>query len=792
MKVSKNWLKEYLNLDSVSDEELFACINAHVCEIESYKKLVDASNLTIGLVHECVMHPDSDHLHVCQVEIKPNEMKQIVCGAPNVAAGKKVIVANIGAVLPGNFKIKASKIRGVESFGMLCSLQELGIEEKYIEDEFKDGIYLLAEDAPIGENPLEYLGLDDTVIDLDLTSNRSDLLSIEGVAYDLGAALNQKIYPVEPELEEENQLNDVIVDIKTDGCYKYLARTIENIKIAPSPQWLRARLIASGIRPINNVVDVTNYVLLELGQPLHAFDKKVLGNHICIRDAYQDEVLVTLDGIERKLEPTDVVIANAQEALCLGGVMGGLHSEVENDTTTIVLESAYFDPLRVRKTSSRLGLKSESSIRFERKIDYDRVERALDYASQLICELSGGKVLKGISAQIRKTLEPAAVEITAEQINHVLGTKLTDEEVEQFFKRLAYPYVKKQLTYTITLPSRRMDLEPSIQDIIEDVARMNGYDQIPTTLAHSGMKGGLTNKQKLLRKTRTTFASMGFNETVSYSLVSKKALYDYTVEELEPIEVLMPMTEDHAVMRQSLLNGLVDALAYNRARKVEDLAFFEIGNTYSKEKETLKLAGTMCGTFISEQWRGGASHTADFYVLKGLLDTFLSRFNIHLVYKPYQGISSFHPGRTAALYLENQMIGVLGELHPRFAKSHGVSGAVAFELELEPILALQHHFSYHPMNKFPSVTRDLAIVIKRDVLAEDVLEVVRKTARKNLVHASIFDVYMGDGVKEDEKSLAIKLTLEDPTKTLESEDVDKIIKSILNRLEFNFQAKLRD
>lgn len=357
MKVSKNWLKEYLNLSSYSDEELFALINAHICEIESYKRLVEASNLTIGYVHECVMHPDSDHLHICQVEVSKGHMEQIVCGAPNVATGKKVIVANVGAILPGDFKIKSSKIRGVESNGMLCSLQELGIEEKYIDEEFKNGIQLLDEDAPIGENPLEYLGLDDVVIDLDLTSNRSDLLSIEGVAFDLGAVLNQKVLTILPEFEEGQKPNDITVDIQTEGCYKYLTRVIDDVTIADSPQWMKARLIASGIRPINNVVDVTNYVLLELGQPLHAFDMDQLGNHIIVRNALFDEKLITLDGIERKLTEEDLVIANEQGAVCLAGVMGGLSSEVDATTKTICLEAAYFSPYQVRKTSARLGLK---------------------------------------------------------------------------------------------------------------------------------------------------------------------------------------------------------------------------------------------------------------------------------------------------------------------------------------------------------------------------------------------------------------------------------------------------
>ncbi len=583
MKVSKNWLKEYLNLDGITDEELFDKINAHVCEIESYQSLVKASSLSIGYVHECVMHPDSDHLHICQVEVSEGNIQQIVCGAPNVAAGKKVIVANVGAVLPGDFKIKASKIRGVESNGMLCSLQELGIEEKYIDEAFKNGIQLLGEDAPIGGDPLSYLGLDDIVIDLDLTSNRSDLLSIEGVAFDLGAALNQQVITILPELEESQKQNPVQVKIETNGCYKYLARTIENVTIADSPQWLKARLIASGIRPINNVVDVTNYVLLELGQPLHAFDKDHLGDYILIRDAIDGEKLTTLDGIERTLLNTDIVIANQNEALCLGGVMGGLTSEVEPNTKNIVLEAAYFDPLRVRKTSSRLGLKSESSMRFERKVDYERVDRALDYAAQLIAELAGGIVLQGVSAQIQEEPPVKMVDITTAKINHVLGTDLQDAEVEDIFKRLAYPYVKQGETYTITIPSRRMDLEASYQDIIEDVARMHGYDAIPTTLAATDAKGGLSSSQRRIRSTRQILSSMGLNEVVTYSLVAKKDVFLYTLKEEDLVEVLMPMTEDRAVMRQSLLNGVLEAVRYNRARKVDNLCFFEIGNTYTMQ-----------------------------------------------------------------------------------------------------------------------------------------------------------------------------------------------------------------
>lgn len=790
MKVSKNWLGEYLDLSKYTDDELFREINAHVCEIESYKKLVEANNLTIGYVKECIMHPDSDHLHVCQVEIRPGEVSQIVCGAPNVEAGKKVIVALPGAVLPGDFKIKPSKIRGVESNGMLCSLQELGIEEKYVDEEFKNGIYLFGEDAEVGGDPLKELGFDDTVIDLEVTSNRSDLLSIEGVAYDLGAALNQKVYPVISEFEVSSNKNPLTVKVDTDKCYKYNARYLANVKIAPSPQWMKARLIASGIRPINNVVDITNFVLIEMGQPLHAFDADSLGNTIVVRQANDGEKLKTLDNEERVLSSDDIVITDGKEAVCVAGVMGGLTTEVEQNTKNIVLEAAYFDPLSIRRTSTKIGLKSESSTRFERKIDYDRVERALDYACQLMQELAGATVYDGVARDVKVTLEAKYVTITTKKINSVLGTSLKDSYVEELFQRLAYDYSKKDDTYTIKLPSRRMDLEPSVQDIIEDVARMYGYNNIPTTIAATRDKGALTYSQKRTRLIRQILSSLGLNEIVSYSLISEAELGYYLEEVKEPVKVLMPMTEDKAVMRESILNGVVDAICYNKARKNENLAFFEISNVHTADSEDLHLGIALNGLFESHLWRG-VKQVAEFYLLKGIVDDLFAKLNFKVTYEPFNKIASFHPGRCAAIMHDGKRIGVLGELHPKFAKAHDVSGTVAFEMDLADLINENNGLKYHPINKFPSITRDLAIVVKKDVSADTILGLVKQTARKYLTDIKVFDVYTGENVGEDEKSIAFTMTFEDPTKTLEAAEVDKVISQVLNRLDREIGAKLR-
>ena len=790
MKVSKNWLSDYIDLSSYSDEELFKEINAHVCEIESYKKLVDATNLTIAKVLDCQMHPNSDHLHICQVEIRPNEVSQIVCGAPNVTTGVKVICALPGAVLPGNFKIKPSKIRGVESNGMLCSLQELGIEEKYVPEEFKNGIYLFNDDAPVGDDPLKYLGFDDTVIDLELTSNRSDLLSIEGVAYDMGATLNKKITPHLPLLHTVSTPNPINVKVETDKCYKYNARYVSNVTIKESPQWMKARLISSGIRPINNVVDITNYVLIEMGQPLHAFDADSLGNTIVVRQAHDGEKLKTLDTIERELNSDDIVITNGKDAICVAGVMGGLSTEVESTTKNIVLEGASFDPLSIRKTSTKLGLKSESSIRYERNIDYDRVERALDYAAELMEKYADATVYEEVKRDVRVTLEPKYVSITTKKINSVLGTELEDSYIDELFNRLAYEYKKNGEVYEIKLPSRRMDLEESPQDIIEDVARMYGYNNIPTTIAKTRDKGYLTYSQKRTRLVRQILAFMGLNEVVSYSLIAKKDLGLWVKEIKEPVEVLMPLTEDRAVMRQSLLNGVVDAIQYNKARKIDNLALFEIGNVYSKDEENLHLAIALSGVYSHQEWKG-SKQISDFFLLKGILESLFSKLNFEVSYKPYNEIVSFHPGRCAEIIHNGHRIGIIGEIHPKVQKELGVEGCVALEISLEDLVTEQLTLKYKSINKFPSIQRDLAIVCDKSINAYDIQRVIEKSSKKYLSNISLFDVYTGENVGKDEKSLAFKLTFEDSTKTLETQEVDNVVKNILDHLAKEYNARLR-
>ena len=522
MKVSLKWLSEYIDLKGKTAEELEEIFSLQLTEVEEKYPLTTATNMMIGYVRECIDHPDSDHLHVCQVELANGEVSQIVCGAPNVKAGVKVIVALPGAVLPGDFKIKPSKVRGVESNGMLCSFQELGIEDKYVEEEFKNGIYLLEDDAPVGEDPIKYLGLDDYVFDLHLTPNRADMLSMIGVSYDLGTVLNEVPNIKAPVINPSSELNPVSVSLETDKVIQYNARYIKGVKIRKSPWWLRQRLIAAGIRPINNVVDITNYILIEYGQPLHAFDADKLGNNIVVRLANEGEKFTTLDEIERTLTADDIVITDGEKPVCLGGVMGGLDREVTDETVNVILEAAQFNPTSVRKTSARLGLRSESSFRFERKVDYNRVRVALDKAAEMLAQLAEGSVLDGVASVINEEYTPVVIDVTLDKINNYMGVKLTSEEVNDILNRMNFTYEFKDGLYHVEVPSRRIDYDNNYQDLIEDIARFYGFDNIPTTIPATSEMGHLTKEQSLERSIRSLLSGLGLNEAICYRNVDEK------------------------------------------------------------------------------------------------------------------------------------------------------------------------------------------------------------------------------------------------------------------------------
>lgn len=787
MKVSLNWLRDLVDVD-VSVAELANKFNTHSAEVDEFYQLVEATNLVVGYVTEKVAHPNADKLSVCQVDIGTG-VTQIVCGAPNVDKGQKVIVSLPGAVLPGGFKIKKSTIRDVESNGMICSLSELGIDKKYHNEE---GIHVLNEDAKVGANPVVEMCLNDEVLSLDLTPNRADLLSMMGVAYDTAAILDKTVHLNEYKVEESNHKNEAKIKIETDNCFSYYARIIEDIEIKPSPVWMQARLIAAGMRPISNVVDITNYVMLETGQPLHAFDFDLVETgKIVVRMAHDKETLETLDGKIRTLSTSDIVITNGERSVALGGVMGGLETEIVSTSKRVLLESAVFSPTHIRKTSSRLDLRSEASMRFERKVDPKRTVYALEMATYLFTKYASGRAQKGIQFVDNITDEVKTINLSLEKINRTLGSDYSLQKVSSVLTRLSFDYTVENDVYVITVPSRRQDIE-TYQDIIEEIIRIIGYDTLSPTLPTTISLGKLSESQQLKRIVKDTLTSLGLSEAITYSLVSAEKVFDFTKEETKLVRLSMPMSMDKNVLSKTPLNGIVDSVKYNVARKNKDVFFFEIGKRHDEDKETLLLAGALCGEISNTLWQG-KKEVVDFYSVKGILSTLFVKLGLsHLEFVSMSDYKNLHPGQSAYITDRTGVVGFIGKLHPEYEKQNDLKDVFVFELDLEKILELRRPLKKaKDINKFPTISRDLALVVDQSVSAKKLEDVIRKTGKRMLENITVFDLYQGENLGENKKSLTIRLEFSDSSRTLEMTEVDTRTKEILVTLEKELQAVLR-
>ena len=805
MKVSYNWLKELVNLN-VSGEELAKEMSLYSIEVEEDYPMVKATNLVVGHVLEKRPHENSDHLNVCQVDLG-DHVDQIVCGAPNVDKGQKVIVATPGAKLPG-IEIKKSTIRGVESNGMICSLAELGIENKYIPEEFANGIYVLGNDATVGMNALEYLGYDDYLIELGLTPNRMDLLSMLGVAKDVNAMYRLGLKDLECKFTEvEKETKDVIdVEIKTSDCYSYYARCVEDVTIKDSPAYIKARLIASGVRPINNVVDITNYVLMLFGQPLHAFDKDVLGSKIIVRNAYENETTVTLDDIERKLDVNDIVITDntidGGRVVCLGGVMGCSNTEVTTNTKNIILESAVFKPINIRKTSSRLGLRSESSVRFERGVDLNNSLNAVNYACYLLEKYADAKVLKGYVHQGTSNVEDKEFTLDAKYIENYLGVKISLEEINDILNALSFNSTIEGKKIKVLVPNRRLDITIK-EDLVEEIVRIYGYHKLNETLPMMNTIGALTNEQVIRRQVKNLFTNLGLDEVVTYSLVSKEEANEcniITYDEQKDLTLIYPLSEDHSVLRKSLIPSLLNVASYNQARKINDLAFFEVGKRYYYQgeelipgctKEEMMVACYLNGKAAGCSWKGNVE-VVDFYYVKGLIEELFSTLKVNITFKAFEEVpSELHPYRSCAIYLGSKMIGYLGAIHPDYAKGHEVSGGYVFEVLLESIFNLNKQpLMYTPISKVPAVERDLALLISKEQPLGEIIEAIKSTDKKMITKVEIFDIFVDEKIGLDKMSVAFRITLE-ANETLTEEIISSKINKILKSLEYRFKITLR-
>lgn len=787
MRLSKKFVNDYTNLQNIDTLELADKMVKLGNEYESVSKLVPCTNLIIGEVVSCEKHPDSDHLHICKVNIG-KETLNIVCGAPNVRTGLKVIVALDGAVLPGG-TIKKTVVLGIESNGMLCSLMELGIDKKFLSEKDINGIHELNGDAPVGEDPIKYLELDDEIIDFELTANRSDELSMLGLAYECATITGGKVSL--PDLSYKS-ISEKISDklelrVNTDNVYTFLVKGVNNIKIEDSPNFIKNRLMACNIRSINNVVDISNYVMLETGQPLHFYDADKLGKVIEARNAVNGEKVVTLDNEERILTSDDIVITNGKNPVGLAGVMGGLDTEIDENTKNVIIECAIFNPRNIRKTSKKL-LRSEASIRYEKGLDVNRCYMAIERACNLLSKYAGGEILDGMLEYNKQSREDKIIEITLDKINSVLGYNLNIDDVKVVFEKLNFKVSVKSNLFTVTVPTRRLDISIP-EDLIEEVSRVYGVDNIKSTLpVFESIPSIHDNK---LRTVRNIMVSNGLNEVITYSLINEKNVFKFTNDEFGIIKVLDPLTEDRTVLRHSIISSLIDVFKYNKARNIKDLSIFEVSKCFSLIEgnyiEENKLAFLCTGAYTE----GLNKEYYDFYSVKGIIENLLDTLGYKNRYSfiVHDFPEEMHPTKSAYISLNGKIVGLFGSVHPAIMKDE----VYVCEINLESLFENRTgKLKYKEVSKYPGISKDVAFILDKNVINEDVVSTIRKEGGKLLSKVEVFDYYEGDKIEENKKSIAYNLYFESNEKTLDLNEITPIFESIIDAVIRKHNAVLRD
>ena len=793
MRLSKKFLNDYIDISNIKFDELADKMVNAGNEYESIEKMCNATNLIIGEVVECVDHKESDHLHVCQVNIGES-IKQIVCGAPNVKEGIKVIVAQVGSTLPGGIVIKEALLAGVESNGMICSKEELGLDSKYLKEEDKIGIHILGSDAIVGEDPLKYLNYDDEVIDFELTSNRADLLSMLGLAYEVGAIYDLEVKEPKFELiEEKENINDIYsLEVNTDSCSIYLGRLVKNVTISESPEFIKARLIASGIRPINNVVDISNYVMLEYGQPLHFFDADKLGNKVIVRNASNGELITTLDGNVRSLEQEDIVISTSTEAVALAGVMGGLSTEVETTTKNIFIESAIFDSLSIRKTSKKI-LKSEASSRYEKGIDPNRTLNAINRASYLLSKYASGSIDSEVLEYNKAATEDKIINVSLEKINSVLGLNLKLEEVTNTFRRLGFLYNTENNNIKVIVPTRRLDINIK-EDLIEEVGRIIGYDKVVGKLPVLPIKSGKLSNKAIFKKNIENRLSNMLYQTVTYSLTTTENNKMFVDKEYDNVEILSPMSEDKKVMRTSLIPSLLNVFDYNNSRNIKDINIYEIGSVYYTLNdlyvEESRVSGLLFGNNMNNNWQKNIVKN-DFYVLKGIVENILDYIGLNgrYAFDSKVTLKDLHPGKSCSILVDNEIVGYMGAVHPLVNKKD----IYVFELSIDKLYSKKVRLlKFKEISKYPSVNKDVAFIVDKTIESEEIKKALKKVGGRLLSSIEVFDLYIGENVDSNSKSLAFSLSFQDQSKTLTDEEVTELFNKMILEVETKLGAKLRN
>ena len=794
MDLPMSWLGDYTDITGVTPKEYSDKMTMSGSKVEGVENLGrELDKVVVGKVLGCEDHPDSDHLHVCMVDVGEDEPIQIVCGAPNVAVGQKVPVALNGSTLPGGMKIKKGKLRGVVSNGMICSHDELGIEPSRLGYEPEYGILVLDETSEIGSDVKDLFGLNENVVEFEITSNRPDCFSIIGLARETAATFKKPFnVPVPTFNETDGDINDMIsVSISDpEKCMRYCARAVKNVKIGPSPKWMRERLEACGVRAINNIVDITNYVLLEYGQPMHAFDiRDIAGAKINVRRANDGEVIKTLDEEDRTLTSDDLVIADSDRAIAIAGVMGGFNSEIKDDTTTVVFESAMFDAASVRLTAQRVGLRTESSSRFEKGLDYTNTVPAIERACQLVEELGCGENVGGMIDVLGNVPESVSIKFRPEKINAFLGTDVSTEEMLEIFARLGIKADTDEMM--LYPPSWRPDLLAEA-DIAEEVARFYGYDIIPTTLMTGATTCGIkTPEQKLESEISTILTSQGMYEIYTYNFQSPSVLDKLNIpadsELRNQVKISNPLGEDTSVMRTTMAGSMLDTLSRNYNYRTKSAKLFELGRVYiPNEKGQLpdEPRTLMMGMYGD----------VDFFDIKGVCEEMFSELHIENVeYERLTDNPVYHPGRSAVIKVNGKTLGVIGEVHPSVLRNFEI-GTKAYigELDFMTIFnASNRDVKYTPLTKFPAVTRDFSIVVDASTPVAEIEKVMKKAGGKLLTKLELNDVYTGSQIPEGKKSVMYKAEFKAPDRSLTGEEADNLHAKIVKNLGNELGAELR-
>lgn len=795
MLVPVKWLRDYVNIDKEIQEfaDMMTMTGSKVEKVEFFGK--ETNGVEVCKILEIEQHPDADRLKVTKVEVANGETLQIVTNATNISVGDYVPVARIGATLPGDFKIKKGKLRGVLSEGMFCGAEELTIPSQFVEEHKKDGIYILdhQDTFELGMDVREALGINDALIEFEITSNRPDCRSIIGIAREAAVTLGTDLkYPKINVNGSEGEIN-FDVDIQTNLCNRYCGRIIKDIKVKPSPYWMQRRLIEAGMRPVNNIVDITNYVMLELGQPLHAFDlDDIKTNKMVVKMAQEGEKFTTLDGIERTLTSDMIVVGNGEKTLDLAGIMGGENSEIKNTTTSIFLEGASFAKESVRLSSKKLGLRTEASSRFEKGIDINLVEEAINRAAQLIEELECGTVLKEMIDVYPKKQEIQKITVNPQRINKLLGVNVP---MEQFINILESLEFKCNLISSdkleLEVPSFRLDIVEDA-DILEEVARIYGYDNIPTAQLEGNATAGVKNpKQRFTETLKNTAIASGLNEILTYSFVSPRGVDKINLpqddEKREFVKLLNPLGEETSVMRTTLIPNMLEVLATNVSHKVKKAYAFECGHVFKPQESGLPIETNhlSIGMYGSE---------VDFFVLKGIIENIFNSVGLKdYEVEPETTNTTFHPGRCAKVLYNNICLGVFGELHPNVIENYNL-GQRVYVCEINTDLVFENSDlskTYTPLPKYPSTSRDIALIVKDEIFVKQIEDIIKANSCGIVESYNLFDVYKGSQIEKGYKSIAYSITYRSLEKTLTDEDVAKVHDKILSELSEKLNANLR-